>query len=139
MIEQNNKQRKWYQKKRYLIPIGIAGIILVASASNKPASIPPTTTEVDMANVLPDTTQPEIKKVLETNSTKIEAKNEVTESTAEQKECNQNYSGCLKPNASDYDCAGGSGDGPYYTGPVQVLGYDPYGLDRDHDGWACDK
>lgn len=53
--------------------------------------------------------------------------------------CNPNYSGCLKPDASDYDCAGGSGNGPYYTGKVQVLGYDEYGLDRDGDGWACDK
>ncbi|MBY0473069.1 hypothetical protein K2Q00_02150 [Patescibacteria group bacterium] len=53
--------------------------------------------------------------------------------------CNPNYSGCLKSDASDYDCAEGSGDGPYYTGPVRVIGYDQYGLDRDHDGWACEK
>jgi hypothetical protein len=52
--------------------------------------------------------------------------------------CNPNYSGCLKPDASDYDCAGGSGNGPYYTGPVRVIGYDQYGLDRDGDGWACE-
>ena len=57
---------------------------------------------------------------------------------AEQPQCNPNYSGCLKPYASDYDCAGGSGDGPYYTGPVRVLGYDQYRLDRDYDGWACE-
>ncbi len=53
-------------------------------------------------------------------------------------QCNSNYSGCLEPNASDYDCAGGSGNGPYYTGKVQVLGYDEYGLDRDGDGWGCE-
>lgn len=52
--------------------------------------------------------------------------------------CNPNYSGCLKANASDYDCSGGSGDGPYYTGPVQVKGYDEYGLDADGDGWGCE-
>lgn len=52
--------------------------------------------------------------------------------------CNPNYSGCLKANASDYDCAGGTGDGPYYTGTVQVLGYDEYGLDADGDGWGCE-
>ena len=34
------------------------------------------------------------------------------------RECDPNYSGCLDPNASDYDCAGGSGDGPKYTGRV---------------------
>jgi hypothetical protein len=52
--------------------------------------------------------------------------------------CDLNYSGCLNPNASDYDCAGGSGDGPYYTGKVYVLGNDHYDLDRDGDGVACD-
>jgi hypothetical protein len=52
--------------------------------------------------------------------------------------CNENYSGCLNPNASDYDCAGGSGDGPEYTGPVNVTGYDEFDLDRDGDGVACD-
>lgn len=31
-------------------------------------------------------------------------------------ECDPNYSGCLNPNSPDYDCAGGSGDGPDYTG-----------------------
>ena len=52
--------------------------------------------------------------------------------------CNPNYSGCLKIGAGDYDCAGGSGNGPNYTGAVQVYGYDEFGLDRDGDGWACE-
>ena len=52
--------------------------------------------------------------------------------------CDPNYSGCLDPNAYDYDCAGGSGDGPRYTGRVRVLGNDHYDLDRDGDGIACD-
>ena len=47
------------------------------------------------------------------------------------------YSPCLPP-ASDYDCAGGSGNGPKYTGPVRVTGSDPYDLDRDGDGVGCD-
>lgn len=53
--------------------------------------------------------------------------------------CNSNYSGCLKKNAGDYDCSGGSGNGPNYTGRVQVLGYDEYGLDKDGDGWGCEN
>jgi hypothetical protein len=53
-------------------------------------------------------------------------------------ECDPNYSGCLDPNAIDYDCAGGSGDGPLYTGTVEVLGVDHYGLDEDGDGIGCD-
>lgn len=54
-------------------------------------------------------------------------------------ECDPNYEGaCLDPNASDYDCEGGSGDGPEYTGTVTVVGDDPFGLDRDGDGIGCD-
>lgn len=52
--------------------------------------------------------------------------------------CNPNYEGACVPNASDVDCAGGSGDGPeYVSGPVYVVGGDPYGLDRDGDGVGC--
>lgn len=55
--------------------------------------------------------------------------------------CDRNYSGrCLRPNVSDYDCAGGSGNGPYYVrGPVYVVGNDHYRLDSDHDGVACES
>jgi hypothetical protein len=52
--------------------------------------------------------------------------------------CDSNYSGCV-PIASDVDCAGGSGNGPaYVSGPVQVIGSDIYGLDRDGDGIGCE-
>jgi predicted Rdx family selenoprotein len=55
-------------------------------------------------------------------------------------DCDPNYEGaCLDPNAYDYDCEGGSGDGPEYTGPVEVVGDDPYDLDRDGDGYGCDS
>lgn len=53
-------------------------------------------------------------------------------------ECDPNYSGCLDPYSPDYDCASGSGDGPDYTGTVEVLGVDHYGLDDDGDGTGCD-
>jgi hypothetical protein len=51
--------------------------------------------------------------------------------------CTPGYSPCLPP-ASDYDCEGGSGDGPEYTGLVQVSGSDPYGLDANGDGVGCE-
>jgi hypothetical protein len=70
---------------------------------------------------------------------KEKAKAAVAAAAAAASDCNENYSGCLKANASDYDCEGGSGDGPYYTGPVQVTGYDEYDLDRDGDGVGCDS
>jgi len=51
--------------------------------------------------------------------------------------CTAGYSPCLPP-ASDYDCLGGTGDGPEFTGPVRVTGSDPYGLDADNDGYGCE-
>lgn len=54
-------------------------------------------------------------------------------------ECHPDYGGCLDPNAADYDCEGGSGDGPKYTGPVESKGSDPFDLDRDDDGTGCNS
>jgi hypothetical protein len=57
----------------------------------------------------------------------------------EESECDPNYSGaCLNPYSSDYDCEGGSGNGPDYTGTVTVVGEDHYGLDADADGVGCE-
>jgi hypothetical protein len=55
--------------------------------------------------------------------------------------CTPGYSPCLPLGPSDYDCYGGSGDGPAYTQPgvvYQVSGSDPYGLDADNDGQGCE-
>jgi hypothetical protein len=47
---------------------------------------------------------------------------------------------CLDPNAVDYDCAGGSGNGPrYVSGPIRVRPPDPFDLDREGDGWGCER
>ncbi len=64
----------------------------------------------------------------------------VAPAAAKRHRCDPNYSGrCLRPNVSDYDCAGGSGNGPYYVrGPFRVVGTDHYRLDADHDGTACE-
>lgn len=67
------------------------------------------------------------------------AAREAEEAAAAASQCDPNYEGaCLDPNSSDYDCAGGSGDGPDYTGTVRVVGDDIHDLDRDGDGIACD-
>lgn len=53
---------------------------------------------------------------------------------ASSQECDPSYTPCV-PNASDVDCAGGSGNGPAYVqGPVTAIGTDIYGFDRDGDG-----
>jgi hypothetical protein len=56
------------------------------------------------------------------------------------KKCHPSYTGaCLDRYASDYDCIGGSGNGPKYTGLVRVVGPDVFRLDADHDGWGCER
>jgi outer membrane biosynthesis protein TonB len=55
--------------------------------------------------------------------------------------CHPSYKGvCLKDGIGDYDCAGGSGDGPNYVdGPFRVVGPDEFRLDSNHDGIACEN
>jgi hypothetical protein len=59
-------------------------------------------------------------------------------------ECHESYpDDCLDPTAYDYDCEAGEGDGPeYVAGPItvdhSVADPDPFGLDRDGDGVACE-
>jgi hypothetical protein len=61
-------------------------------------------------------------------------------SPSEESACDPNYEGaCLDPNASDYDCEAGSGNGPDYTGEVRVVGEDHFGLDADGDGIGCES
>jgi endonuclease YncB( thermonuclease family) len=52
--------------------------------------------------------------------------------------CHPSYEGACLQIGVDYDCAGGSGNGPLYTGKVRVVGWDEYKLDRDGDGWGCE-
>ena len=60
--------------------------------------------------------------------------------TTPSRSCHPSYEGaCLDPTASDYDCAGGSGNGPKYVqGPVKVRPPDPFDLDADNDGLGCE-
>lgn len=55
-----------------------------------------------------------------------------------QSQCHPSYEGACLDQPGDYDCAGGSGNGPNYTGPVRVVGPDEYDLDRDGDGEGCE-
>jgi hypothetical protein len=61
--------------------------------------------------------------------------------TAPSRSCDPSYPDvCLDPNAEDYDCAGGSGNGPrYVSGPIRVRPPDPLDLDREGDGWGCER
>lgn len=46
-------------------------------------------------------------------------------------DCDPNYSGCVPVFPPDVNC-------PDVAGPVDVVGDDPHGLDRDGDGVACE-
>jgi hypothetical protein len=47
---------------------------------------------------------------------------------------------CLHDGIGDYDCAGGTGNGPNYVdGPITVLPPDPFGLDGNGDGVGCEQ
>jgi len=60
-------------------------------------------------------------------------------SPSAKKKCHPSYKGaCLDRYAYDYDCIGGSGNGPKYTGKVRVVGPDVFRLDADGDGWGCE-
>jgi hypothetical protein len=62
--------------------------------------------------------------------------------TTPSRDCHPSYPDvCLRPDASDYDCEGGTGNGPYYvSGPLRVLPPDPFELDgNDNDGWGCES
>jgi hypothetical protein len=63
------------------------------------------------------------------------------DATQAQSACHPSYENvCLPLNGPDVDCAGGGGNGPLFVeGPVRVIGPDPYRLDRDKDGIACEK
>ena len=53
--------------------------------------------------------------------------------------CHPSYQGaCLLIGHGDYDCEGGSSNGPnYIRGPIYVVGYDEFKLDGDGDDVAC--
>jgi len=59
--------------------------------------------------------------------------------------CEPSYTNvCIPVGSADYDCAGGSGNGPnYISGPVYVRhdveNPDPHGLDKDKDGVGCEN
>ena len=129
----NSDSRRWYQKKRYLIPSVIMGSALSLSAASGPIneSESPSANDISRVEVELDTRPPRRAP---------QVKNPLFEyiDTKSQLNCSPNYDGCLEVGVGDYDCLRGSGNGPNYTGPVRVIGYDEFDLDRDGDGYACE-
>lgn len=131
--------------KKVLWGIGIIfGVIIVTSmidSNSDPTVSPSQSSNQDQYNPLSKPTELNTIQPSEQNSYNLTPEpvklNPIE--VKQQPNCHPSYSGvCLNPNANDYDCAGGSGNGPYYTGRVRVVGPDVFGLDRDKDGWGCE-
>ena len=138
-MENPHDGKVWYKKKRYIIPAGLLGLLWLTSLGDEPSEFVVPVVNQKTENVVVESTELNnfIPPVSTTKPKEVEQPKPIYTPPATQN-CNPNYSGCLKPDASDYDCAGGSGNGPYYTGKVRVIGYDEYGLDRDGNGWGCE-
>ena len=136
-------KRKWYRIKRIWILGGVFALSVLGLSNDSAKQVPVgLNSSANVINSIPvevvrtisiSKIEESIKKdVVQKPMQKIEEKKVI-------EKCHPSYSGaCLKPDASDYDCAGGSGNGPYYTGQVRVVDADVFDLDRDGDGWGCE-
>lgn len=130
---------------RWGVGVAIAGALLSAAPAYAddatPTPLPSATIEVPLPTATPlplPTTQPAPTTAPKTivPPTRLAPKKVAPQSS----QCDPSYVGkCLKDGIGDYDCAGGGGDGPnFVTGPVRVVGDDPFELDRDGNGVGCE-
>jgi hypothetical protein len=97
-----------------------------------PTSAPTTTT----APVTTTTRKPA------TTTTAKPATTTTTKPATQSSGCHTSYTRtCIPPDVSDADCAGGSGNGPFYVREknIGVVGPDVFDLDRDGDGIGCES
>lgn len=123
-----------------------SGAVIATVAASEPISTPPQEIPPSIEKPAPKAPElpelpklPPVPKLPDLPETPSVGITEVRNSAPSNSGCHPSYSGCLKQGAGDYDCSSGSGNGPNYTGPVQVYGSDPFDLDRDNDGWGCDR
>ncbi|HZD68416.1 MAG TPA: hypothetical protein VFA45_05725 [Actinomycetes bacterium] len=135
----------------------ILGIVLAGCGSEEPAATavrqtdPPATTAV--ATTPPTTAAPATSPPTTRRATSTTRKPTPTTrrppttrkppqtTSAPTRNCDPAYpDACLHDGIGDYDCAGGSGNGPNYVeGPITVRAPDPFDLDRDGDGVGCES
>jgi hypothetical protein len=117
------------------VPTSSTSTSTVAPSTTTTTSAPATTTTVAVRSAPPAVTV--------TVATTAPAARLVTTTTpAAAGGCDPNYSGaCVPIDPVDVDCGGGSGNGPsyVYAKNFNVVGKDIYGLDTDHNGFACES
>lgn len=103
--------------------------------ANTTTTLPPTTTTLAPTTLPPTTTAPP------TTVTTRAPIPPPTAAPARASGCHTSYEGeCIPADVSDADCAGGSGNGPYYVkATVKVVGPDVFDLDSNNDGWGCER
>jgi hypothetical protein len=151
---------RFKQKRWIAFAVGttfVLGLAAIGSASPRQptpnaaaalaATVSPTTTVARISQGTPSATQTQaVSEASPTPKATAKATHKPTprptqrpRATAAPSNCHPSYVGaCLKRGIGDYDCIGGSGNGPNYVGFVRVVGYDEFGLDRDHDGLGCE-
>ncbi len=125
-----NTIKKWYQQKRYIIPLVIVAIFTIVSLTNEPTTNTPQQKTQNIQTggqqvkdiiTIPAYQQPlSVTQEPPTAQSQPDTPPTQKPNPKPQSSCDPNYSGCV-PIASDVDCAGGSGNGPAYVrGPVKT-------------------
>ena len=146
----------WSSRAKWVVS-GVVGVLVLTSAASQPQEendeaatsrtsvpieeqVPLVTTTTELATTtLPPTTLPPTTAPPPPPTTR---RAPITTGATAGSGCHPSYSGaCIPAEASDVDCAGGSGNGPVYTSAkrFRVVGPDEYELDgNDNDGIACE-
>jgi len=140
-----------HRRGRRLISIGLLPFLLIVNACAEPAAETTPTLEAEATTVstttttsAPTTTKAPTTSAPTTTRRRVRSTSTTRRSsagTSSQRNCDPSYPDtCLHVGAGDYDCSGGSGNGPNYVdGPIQVKAPDPFDLDRDGDGVGCES
>jgi hypothetical protein len=144
---------RFVSPRRTWMGIAVLAVVLAASGCGggkqvaqptATTSAPPVTAAPTTTTAAPTTTKPRPTTTRRATTTTRKATPTTRRATpttaAPARNCDPAYpDACLHDGIGDYDCAGGSGNGPNYVrGPIRVRPPDPFGLDRDGDGVGCE-